>query len=268
MSVDTDKFVVLKRATRVWAIGAVHGRADRLSTLHDAVAERFEPGDRLVYLGDLMGHGEKIRETIDEALRFRRDVLAQPPLALIEDVVFLRGAQEEMWRKLLQVQFAAEPEKVLSWMFERGVDATLRTYGGIPEAGFAAAAEGMVALARWTGSLRSTMKTMPGHTEYLLGLRRAAMTAEKTLLFVNAGLDPKRPLDEQADRFWWDSAGFARIDTPYQGFGSVVRGFDPSGVGISVTPPTISLDGGVINDGPLVAGCFSEDGSVTDLIEA
>ncbi len=268
MSVDTDKFAVLNGASRLWAIGAVHGRAERLAALHDAIAERFKPGDRVVYLGDLIGHGDRIRETVDEALRFRRDVLAQPPLALIEDVVFLRGAQEEMWRKLLQVQFAAEPEKVLAWMFERGVDATLRTYGGVPEAGFAAAAEGMVALARWTSGLRNAMKAMPGHTEFLLGLRRAAMTDTKTLLFVNAGLDPKRPLDEQADRFWWDSAGFSRVEAPYQGFGTIVRGFDPTGEGVTTNLPTISLDGGATRDGPLVAGFFSADGSMTDMVEA
>src|SRR3546814_12320078 len=85
-----DRFVELTRAGRVWAIAAVHGDAGRLAAIHDGIGERFQSGDRLVYLGDLMGGGD-VRATIAEALRFRRSVLAQPPLYMPADVVHLRG---------------------------------------------------------------------------------------------------------------------------------------------------------------------------------
>ena len=36
-------------------------------------------------------------------------------------VAYLRGAQEEMWAKLLQLQFATDPRQVLGWMLSHGV---------------------------------------------------------------------------------------------------------------------------------------------------
>src|SRR3546814_15060771 len=88
-----DRFVELTRAGRVWAIAAVHGDAGRLAAIHDGIGERFQSGDRLVYLGDLMGCGD-VRATIAEALRFRRSVLAHPPLDLHPHVVHLAPPQE------------------------------------------------------------------------------------------------------------------------------------------------------------------------------
>src|SRR3546814_13010680 len=50
-----DRFVELTRAGRVWAIAAVHGDAGRLAAIHDGIGERFQSGDRLVYLVFLIG---------------------------------------------------------------------------------------------------------------------------------------------------------------------------------------------------------------------
>ena len=88
-----ERFVDLSSGRRVWAVAAIHGAADRLAALHDAIGERFESGDRLVYLGDLLGGGD-VRAAMAEVLRFRRLVLAQPPLYLPDDIVYLRGRQE------------------------------------------------------------------------------------------------------------------------------------------------------------------------------
>ena len=46
-----------------------------------------------------------------------------------EDVVFLRGAQEEMFLKLLQLQTAPNPNEILLWMYEHGVNKTIDSYG-------------------------------------------------------------------------------------------------------------------------------------------
>ena len=78
------------------------------AALHDAIDARFEPGDRLAYLGNYLGHGPAIRATLDELLRFRRATLARPGMMAC-DIVFLRGAQEEMWVKLLQIHLAFSP---------------------------------------------------------------------------------------------------------------------------------------------------------------
>src|SRR3546814_11639535 len=109
-----------------------------------------------------MGGGD-VRATIAEALRFRRSVLAQPPLYMPEDVVHLRGQQEEMWHKLLQIHFAPQPKELLRWMLERGVDATLRAYGDDATQGFSAANASMMELPRWTRRLKAAVQAVPGH---------------------------------------------------------------------------------------------------------
>ena len=129
---DRQKFAVLRGPRRVWAIGAIHGEAARLMRLHDALWPRLELCDRIVYLGNAIGRGPDSCEVLDALLHFRREVLARPH-SDIDDVVYLRGSQEEMWQKLLQLQFANDPRGVLRWMFDQGVDATLRSYGVVPE---------------------------------------------------------------------------------------------------------------------------------------
>jgi serine/threonine protein phosphatase 1 len=267
-TIDQSKFGVLRRADRIWAVGAIHGQAERLRALHDGIGERFESGDRVVYLGDYLGYGDGIRATLDELLRFRRLVLAQPPFAHPDDVIFLRGSQEEMWRKLLQLQFAAEPRDVLAWVLKRGVDATLAAYGGDAGQATRSINESLVAISRWTAGLRNAVKAAPGHFDLLSRLRRAAVTEDGGLLFVNTGLDAERPLEMQGDRFWWDSAGFDRIDAGYGEFKLVVRGYDPEMRGVVAGAGKLGIDSGCRVDGPLNAVCLSPDGEVLNSVQA
>ena len=102
------KFAQLRDARRVWAVAAINGAAQHLIRLHDTISDRFQEGDRIVYLGNYIGYGDAVLATIDELLDFRRRILGRQR-GFACDVVFLRGAQEEMWQKLLQLQFAANP---------------------------------------------------------------------------------------------------------------------------------------------------------------
>ena len=116
---DNQKFADIRNPKRIWAVGAIHADVERLSALHTDIARRFLPGDRLVYTGNMIGRGSAVRETMDELLSFRRALIAMPGM-LVDDVVYLRGAQEEMWQKLLQLQFAPDPSVVLRWMLRQG----------------------------------------------------------------------------------------------------------------------------------------------------
>ena len=100
------------------------------------------PGDRLVYTGNMIGRGSAVRETMDELLSFRRALIAMPGM-LADDVVYLRGAQEEMWQKLLQLQFAPIPPWCCAGCCA-GRRATLVAYGGDPDQGMACPATGRV----------------------------------------------------------------------------------------------------------------------------
>lgn len=261
------KFAVLRRVSRVWAVAAIHGDAGRLAALHDALTSRFSLGDRLVYLGNYLGHGAAIGATLDELLRFRREIIARPRM-FASDVVYLRGGQEEMWQKLLQLHFAVNPREVLDWMLAQGVGATLQAYGIDPARGQSAMREGAMAIGRWTASVRQAMAGHAGHRELLSVLRRAAVTDDDALLFVHAGLDPRRSLDEQGDTLWWGHAAWPRLKTPYGAHACVVRGYAGPSPATDPGPHALTIDAGCGTGGPLVAACLAADGSLIERIEA
>ena len=262
---DSEKFARLRRPRRIWAVGAVHGAIEPLIAMHEVIGQRFEPGDRLVYLGNLIGRGPAIGDVIDEIIVFRREILALPGV-IVGDIVYLRGAQEEMWQKLLQLQFAPNPGDVLHWMASQGVAETLATYGGRVADGFPASRDGAVALTRWTNGLREAIRRRPGHSNVYASLRRAAFTEDAGVLLVSAGIDLNRPLAAQGDSFWWASDGFARLDKPYEGFRRVVRGHDPDGGGVQIQEFAVTLDGGCGAGGELVVGLFDRFGEILDVV--
>ena len=190
------------------------------------------------------------------------------PDAFACDVVHLRGSQEEMWQKLLQLQFAREPSQVLDWMLSQGLGPVVSAYGFPISEVRRIAAGGVLDVTRWTKRLRQAIRSQPGHQQIMTALRRAAYTADGALLFVNAGLDPERPLEAQRDSFWWSGGGFHDQKAPFAGFDLTVRGFDPGQKGFRRSPHFLTLDKGCGFGGPLVGACFSADGQIQDLVEA
>ncbi len=269
--VDTDKIAILRHPQRVWAVASVHGEAEKLARLHQEIAQRYRAGDRLVYLGNVMGWGSNSVGAVDQLLAFRRAVIGTQGM-FAGDVAILRGAQEEMWQKLLQLQLALNPAEVLTWMLDQGIDATLKAYGGNAADGIAAARSGAPACARWTALLRDAVHAHAGHTRFLSTLRRAAVTKPSDadsapMLFVNAGLDVSRPLETQKDSYWWPSAGFDGISEPYGDFACIVRGFNEQADGLTEGPYTISVDGGAGRGGSLIAVCLDAAGAVVETLE-
>jgi len=263
--VGAERFAVLYAPGRVWAIGPVHGQSARLARAHAWLDERLAPGDRVVYLGNYLGFGDGIVQTVDELLAFRRALLSRPG-AHVCDVVHLRGAQEEMWRKLLQLHLALDPVRVLEWMLRRGVAATIDAYQGHAAGAVARARGGATALARWTTELRQRLLAHPGHDPFLAGLRHAAVSADGALLLVHAGVDPARPLSAQSDTLWWGSPAFERLEGPYEGFARVIRGVDPAHLGFRVEAHVATLDGGRPPAAPVVVAAFDPAGQSLESI--
>ena len=264
---DNDIFARISTARRIWAIGAVHGEVEKLREIHRIVLSQFADGDRLVYLGNFMGRGPHVRATIEEMLRARRRLLARPGM-FVEDIVFLRGSQEEMWQKVMQLQFAPNPREVLPWVINQGVGATIEAYGGNLEEGLRAVRDGAVSITRWTNALRATLRNAMGHGELMSSLRRAALTDDGLVLLVNAGIDITRPLTAQSDSFWWGGTDFASIDAPYGEVRRIVRGFDRASPGAVDTEFTLTLDGGCGRGGRLLAGLLGGQGEVQAIYEA
>jgi hypothetical protein len=262
-----QRFAELVGRQRIWTVSAIHAEIRRLEAVHDLIQQRSEPRDGLVYLGNMIGRGTAVAETMAELLAFRRAFIARRA-AFADDIVYLRGSQEEMWQRLLELQFAPNPGEVLRWMLDHGVAATLTAYGADPQQGIIAARDGPMALTRWTGALRQAINAAPGHGALLTALRRAAYTKGGELLFVHAGIDPTRPVEAQHDSFWWGGAGFLDLAQPYAGFRKVIRGFDRHHGGVQISPFAISLDRGCGAGGPLVCACFGLDGSLIESFEA
>ena len=262
-----DKFARLRDARRIWAVASVHGEAERLQHLHDRIAERIADGDRIVYLGNYVGRGDAVIATLDELLDFRRRVLARRR-GFACDIVYLRGAQEEMWQKLLQLQFAPNPGEVLEWMVREGIGATIAAYGGELRHGFAATRDGPRTITRWTSGLREAMNAASGHTKLFASLRHAALTGDGGLLFVHAGVAPSRPLAAQGDAFWWGGRDILDLAVPFAGFRRVIRGFDRQRRGLVEGEYAVSLDAGAGRGGPLLAAALTPDGAVRELLRA
>ena len=261
-----ERFATIRNDGRIWAVGAIHGEAAKLATLHDAIEERFQSGDRIVYLGNYLGRGAEVAATLDEIVAFRRALLAVPHMGVC-DVAYLRGGQEEIWQKLFRLHLSVEPASVLRWMLGHGLRETLEAYGWEVSDAEGRVVTGSQEIARWTNELRARMQRHPGHQELLTGVRQAAFTDDGALLFVNSGLDPARPIDTQRDAFWWGSEQLATLTPPYAGFKKIIRGFDPAHGGVNLDDYVATVDGGAGFGGTLAAACFGAEGHPLDRIE-
>lgn len=231
----------------------------------ESIAARLVSGDRVVFLGNYLGYGADVGGTIDRLIAFRRGFIARP-LTFPGDIVFLRGWQEEVWHKLTQLQFSADPKPVFQWMLDHGAEASLTAYGVAPRQAEAAMREGVMAVTRWTGQLRAAVDARPGHRAFFGSLRHAARTDDGTLLFVHAGYDPGKPLELQSDILWWGGVDILALNEPIPGFSRIVRGFDRHREGLKRGLYAVSLDGGAGFGGPLLAVCFDRDGAIVETL--
>jgi serine/threonine protein phosphatase 1 len=266
---DQNCFSSLGPARRIWAIPAIHGDVNALTQLHDVIHGLVKPGDRIVYMGNYTGYGDHAVQTIDEILAFRRLLLAMPGM-MADDFIYLRGVQEEMWDKLLQLQFAPNPGDVLLWMLGNGLSPSLYSYGLSPHDGIEASSRGIMDITKWTASVRAAIRRRPGHETLQSHLRRAAYTPTEEsypMLFVHAGLDSSKPLGDQGDNFWWGSEKFRAITQAYKPFEKVIRGFDPTHKGLHLNCITATLDDGCGFGGKLVCAGFARSGEIEELVE-
>lgn len=260
----------LRDGGTTWALGALAGDHAALERLGGALLQRWTPGDRLVVLGNMLGAAGNTPRLIDLMLLLRRRLLARPG-AEVEDFVFLRGAQEEMWHKVLQLQFALSPLDVLDWMLSRGLASIIEAYGYSIAEGRIACRNGPLAIARWTTGLRERQTREPGHGDLLNALSRAALSADGHVVFAANGVDPGRPLDKQADAFWWNTQTDTQIDDALEKAKDggwppivrVVRGTGPS--------RNVARDEGriltVARDTPSVVA-LDADGAIVERVDA
>lgn len=254
---------------RTWVVSAIHSDADKLIKLHDTIFEHITPNDRILYTGNYSGYGPGAPEVIDELLMFRRLILAQPGFRP-SDIIYLRGAQEEMLQKLFQLPFATNPTDIFLWMLSNGLSNTLYAYGLSPHEGMEACKSGVMGLTKWVNKLRGNMRKKAGHEIFSTQYKRAAHTdtsGEYPMLFVNTGIDVRKDLDDQGDNFWWANEQFENMNVAYDPFKKVVRGYDPSHRGTYLNCVSATIDGGCGFGGSLTCAGFDQSGEIVNLFD-
>jgi serine/threonine protein phosphatase 1 len=219
-------------ATRVYAIGDIHGRADLLRRLHAALREDAKSAPDLrrvaVYLGDYVDRGQESKAVLD--------LLCHEPLEGFASIHLLGNHEDAM------LQFLVDPAIGPSW-FANGGDATLYSYGiGHPPA--TGRDERMRLM-----SEELQDKLPAAHYEFLTKLRLTH--AEGDYFFVHAGIRPGRPFeDQEKEDLLWIREEFLR-STARHGK-CVVHGHTITPE-VDIRPNRVGIDTGAFYTGVLTA---------------
>ena len=264
-----SNFVELKKSNKIWAIGSIHSNLKSFTSIKKYLLNNFEANDKLIFLGNVIGLGKNSKETLSSVIDLRFNLMSKFKLKP-ESIVFLRGAQEEMFSKLLQLQLAPNPAEIIEWMFDHGVNETIKSYGFSENEVKNIASSGTINISKWTKALNNVLNKNPGHTQYFLNLKHAAYSKTKKILFVNRGVDITRPLSAQNDCFWWGFQNFSSIDRPYKTFSRIVRGYESEHLNqqeILQNNVVCTLFKQPLSNKSVLCGIFAEDGEILDLFE-
>lgn len=226
----------LAAGRRVYAVGDVHGCAERLVRMHEAIARDLSDrpvGDAtLVHLGDYVDRGP------DAAGVVRRLAGGEgPPVAR---TVNLMGNHEDMM--LAALAGLPGPAREL-WLLNGG-EASLRSWGVPP----------LAPAASWAAQIPA------GHLAFLRGLALHHRVDE--YLFVHAGLRPDRPLAEQErEDLLWIRGPFLAWTGDFRDGGDrvvVVHGHTPVR-SPALRPNRIGIDTGAVMGGALSCAVLEAD---------
>lgn len=178
-----------------YAVGDIHGRIDLLGQLcarleERAAADTRENGPPLViFLGDYVDRGPQSAHVIHFLLESR-------PLGF--ERRYLKGNHEESMLGFMQA-----PLENRAWLMQGGAE-TLVSYGVTPPSPVGATD------ADWLAAAEALNKRVPpAHRAFLEGLERYVAFGDYA--FVHAGVDARKPLDQQSDAdLYWSRERFLR----------------------------------------------------------
>ena len=263
-------FLEITNSKKIWAIGSIHSRLESFISIKKHLLENFQKDDCLVFLGNVIGLGQESKQTLSSVIDLRNKLMAKF-LLKSNKIIFLRGAQEEMFLKLLQLQTAPNPQDIILWMLDHGIDATIKSYGLNPDDIIDISSQGALAISKWTKKLNYRLLEEPGHQQYFIHLKHAAFSESKKILFLNRGVDVPRPLSAQNDCFWWGYQNFSDLKKPYNTFVKIVRGYKSSTkdqLENSKNRIVCSLFQQPLNSKKIIAGIFTDSGEILDLFES
>jgi serine/threonine protein phosphatase 1 len=225
-------------ATRIYAIGDIHGRLDLLDEMHllireDAASAGANSRIVVVYLGDYIDRGPRSREVIDRLLN--------SPLADFE-TIHLRGNHED-----IMLGFLDEGTRGAPW-FRHGGRETLQSYG-VSAPRHEADQDFPVAQA----DLRQSLPR--AHRAFLDDTR--AMYRAGDYLFVHAGVRPGVAVaDQNPTDFMWIRHEFMDSEVD---FGVCVVHGHTIEARPAITNNRIGLDTGAYYTGQLSCAVIEDD---------
>jgi serine/threonine protein phosphatase 1 len=172
-------------ATTYYAVGDVHGEADKLARLVGAIENdaRLRGGDfKIIFLGDMIDRGPQSREVVDMVMRLQKEGRAEA----------LKGNHEEL---MLYAYERDESDGLYHWSASGGED-TIRSYQNA------------------NGRTRDWREAVDrGHLNWLRRLPTMWRDETRGLVFVHAGIDPKRfPECPDSVHMWSRSRRFLESD--------------------------------------------------------
>ncbi|MBU6372433.1 MAG: serine/threonine protein phosphatase [Alphaproteobacteria bacterium] len=222
-----------------YAIGDVHGEADRLARLHERIfadiAGHGLPA-RVIHLGDLVDRGPNSRACINRAMALE-DADDE-----VESITLMGNHEEMMLRAVLSWD-----EAVLARWRRNGGEETIVSY--------------LDAAPHHVDNWRAAIDD--AHVDWLSGLPTIFAVGDD--VFVHAGIDPETfPLHDPATHMWTRSREFFEDDSwpdrgPVRGL-RVIHGHTPREDGRpQVTRRRINVDTGAVYGGPLTAVVLAGD---------
>ena len=62
-------FAELKFSKIIWAIGSIHSHLDSFESIKEHILKYFSQGDKLIFLGNIIGLGNNSKETLSSVIK-------------------------------------------------------------------------------------------------------------------------------------------------------------------------------------------------------
>jgi len=220
-----------------YAIGDVHGRADLLQILLEAIeddARTMDTEPRILFLGDIVDRAPSSRAAMDLVC----DTLERRPLSRL-----ILG-NHDMWFRDFMTSDRVDEARFDRWLMRVGGYQTMESYGLLQAASHAEAAAAFRA-------------TYPRHLRALHGAEY--LVIDKVFAYVHAGIDPARPITDQDPKtLTMIRQGFLDHEGPLPRV--IVHGHTVTkSLMPEVSPWRIAIDTGAYGSGRLTCLAVSED---------
>ena len=225
----------------IFAIGDIHGCLSELTLLHKKILahEKFDvKNDLLIYLGDYIDRGLQSKQVIDQIIKLRNNKIK---------IINLMGNHED-----IMIDFLFNKKNNIENWLDFGADQTFKSYN-IEIVDFIKDGFEDHIIDRLRNRLLEQMNK--NHIDFFNNLELTYSTEK--YLFVHAGIDPKKNLQEQVKKDYLWSRSDAFFDKDFKSEKTIVHGHTPE-PNIIDNSNRINIDTGCYFSGKLSCVCLSD----------